>query len=184
MKFDLKAPCGNCPFRKTGAIELRPGRLEGIIKSLSDDHVTFPCHKTTEASGKGGDHVQACMGATAFMHRRGRLSILLRLAIRMRMVSVPDIESVYPHLLDDTRRQMRRIDARGRLKPVIYIKHDPWETARSHYFWRRVRCKDTMDFPYRREFSDEAEYCLDRYQIENADGSPKLLEYIQPQGRP
>lgn len=45
--YRLKRPCSNCPFLKEGAIELAPGRLHGIIEQLtSDDHSTFPCHKT------------------------------------------------------------------------------------------------------------------------------------------
>lgn len=40
-----KRPCSNCPFRCDGAaIELRPGRIEGIIKGLlADDFLTFTC---------------------------------------------------------------------------------------------------------------------------------------------
>ncbi|HBX5175140.1 TPA: hypothetical protein MH391_21585 [Klebsiella pneumoniae] len=30
----LKKPCANCPFKKEGAIELAPGRLEGIINDI------------------------------------------------------------------------------------------------------------------------------------------------------
>lgn len=52
--FSFKKPCGNCPFRKEGAIHLEPGRLQGIAQSLvADDHSTFPCHKTG-LSKKGG----------------------------------------------------------------------------------------------------------------------------------
>ena len=38
-----KRPCSNCPFRAdAGAIELRPGRLEGIVADLlQDDQQTF-----------------------------------------------------------------------------------------------------------------------------------------------
>lgn len=38
-----------------GAIELAPGRLDGIIEQLtSDDHSTFPCHKTLHCA-RGGE---------------------------------------------------------------------------------------------------------------------------------
>ncbi|MDF5404448.1 hypothetical protein P3681_25155, partial [Vibrio parahaemolyticus] len=33
----LKKPCANCPFRKEGAIELAPGRLEGIINDIVEN---------------------------------------------------------------------------------------------------------------------------------------------------
>jgi len=45
-----KRPCSNCPFRcDDDAIELRPGRLEGIIAGiLRNDMRTFVCHKTLD----------------------------------------------------------------------------------------------------------------------------------------
>lgn len=36
-EWDLPVPCGNCPFRKEGAIKLRPGRLKGIIRDILSD---------------------------------------------------------------------------------------------------------------------------------------------------
>lgn len=54
MNFNLKNSCKNCSFNKTGAIELAPGRLEGIIDHLlSDDKNHFQCHKTVH-SKRGG----------------------------------------------------------------------------------------------------------------------------------
>lgn len=38
--FRLKRPCENCPFLKEGAIELRPGRLQGIIDGLVNDDMS------------------------------------------------------------------------------------------------------------------------------------------------
>ncbi|WP_157657629.1 hypothetical protein [Burkholderia ubonensis] len=32
--FKLRRLCENCPFRKNGAIQLAPGRLEGIVEHL------------------------------------------------------------------------------------------------------------------------------------------------------
>ena len=45
-----KRPCSNCPFRCDGeGIELRPGRLEGIVADLlANDQHTFVCHKTLD----------------------------------------------------------------------------------------------------------------------------------------
>lgn len=54
MNFDMKKPCANCPFKKNGAIELRPGRLEGIVQSLKRDTNFFQCHKTVH-SKRGGE---------------------------------------------------------------------------------------------------------------------------------
>lgn len=47
--YALKKPCANCPFLKdqSKAIELQPGRVEGIIEGLLDGSASsFACHKT------------------------------------------------------------------------------------------------------------------------------------------
>lgn len=89
--FRLRKPCSNCPFRKEGAIELRPGRLTGIIAQLlDDDWSTFSCHKTTH-----GEHVEdedgsyqyeacgtesMCAGAIIYLEKAGRPTVGMRLA--------------------------------------------------------------------------------------------------------
>lgn len=78
----LKKPCANCPFRKEGAIELRPGRVEGIIKDLlKDDHNTFQCHKTTHTK-----QVAACYGAMTYLLKAGRPNIMMRLGLIFKML--------------------------------------------------------------------------------------------------
>lgn len=89
--FALKAPCGNCPFKITGAIELEPGRLDGIIEHLlNDDRSTFQCHKTVHAK-TGGDwdedgeycpsgNEAMCAGATIYLEKLARPTIGMRLA--------------------------------------------------------------------------------------------------------
>lgn len=74
----LKRPFANCPFLKKGAIELAPGRLEGITRDLvEDDHTPFQCHKTVH-SARGGKldedgsytasgHEAMCAGAAAYL---------------------------------------------------------------------------------------------------------------------
>ncbi|HEE9763390.1 MULTISPECIES: hypothetical protein [Pseudomonas] len=87
----LKRPCANCPFLKEGAIELAPGRLDGIIEGLlEDDHSSFQCHKTVH-SRKGGDrdedgnyrssgHEAMCAGAAAYLMNNNRPSVAMRFA--------------------------------------------------------------------------------------------------------
>ena len=72
-----KRPCLNCPFRNDGAgIDLRPGRIEGIVSDLlANDHTTFVCHKTLDKTRK------TCAGAVAVMSKLGRLPIIARLAL-------------------------------------------------------------------------------------------------------
>ena len=89
--FRLKAPCANCPFLKSGGIELNPGRLDGIkAHLLQDDYSSFYCHKTThftdEEEGEDSEGYNPsgkeahCAGAVAFLLSRGRPNIAMRLA--------------------------------------------------------------------------------------------------------
>lgn len=87
----LKKPCENCPFLTEGAIELAPGRLEGIIEQLlTDDYSTFQCHKTVH-SKRGGEwddngnytpsgHEAMCAGAAAVLMKRRRPTVAMRIA--------------------------------------------------------------------------------------------------------
>lgn len=89
--FKLKRPCENCPFLKVGAIELLPGRLEGIIDDLvSDDHTSFQCHKTVHNKRTGGEYDEdgkytasgresMCAGAMIYLEKLGRPSVAMRL---------------------------------------------------------------------------------------------------------
>lgn len=92
-EFALKKPCENCPFRREGAIRLRPGRMTGIINDmLENDHLGFSCHKTVHC-GKGGDWVELtgeyipsgnemqCAGASIFLLKQGRPSVVMRVAM-------------------------------------------------------------------------------------------------------
>ena len=77
----LRRPCDNCPFLKQGAIELAPGRLDGIIHGLQSDFTVFHCHKTVHSS-KGGEwdddgnyspsgNEALCMGSLAYAAKGG-----------------------------------------------------------------------------------------------------------------
>jgi len=95
--FAMKAPCGNCPFLREGAIALGPGRLDGIIAGLlQDDYSIFHCHKTVHHITKGGEwvadedgneqyvpsgHESACVGALVYSLKAGRPPVSLRLAL-------------------------------------------------------------------------------------------------------
>ncbi|KPG82229.1 hypothetical protein [Pseudomonas sp. RIT-PI-o] len=97
----LKRPCTNCPFLKQGAIELAPGRLDGIIAGLiEDDHSTFQCHKTVH-SARGGEwdddgnyapsgHESMCAGAAAYLLKHKRPTVGMRIAFAMGAASPTD----------------------------------------------------------------------------------------------
>ena len=68
MKFDLKRPCPNCPFRTDIAPYLTAARVEEITTAVIDQDQSFACHETTEYSEESGDleqveNSQFCAGA-------------------------------------------------------------------------------------------------------------------------
>ncbi|EHD8952103.1 hypothetical protein OCP19_004830 [Salmonella enterica subsp. enterica serovar Typhimurium] len=97
----LKKPCANCPFRKEGAIELAPGRLEGIINDIvENDMTTFHCHKTVHLKSGGewdeeGNYAPSgqesmCAGAAAYLMKIGRPTVAMRIAFAFGDAKVSD----------------------------------------------------------------------------------------------
>ena len=107
--FKLRRPCNNCPFLKTGAIELAPGRLEGIIDGLTkDDHSTFQCHKTVHNERTGGEwneegvyeasgQESMCAGAIIYLEKAGRPTVGMRLG---RAFGIYDPQKLMPSFQD------------------------------------------------------------------------------------
>lgn len=95
--YALKKPCANCPFIKDreAAIELQPGRVEGIIKSLIDGSASsFACHKTThsgewvetddgEETYQSSGKEQQCAGSLAVLEKIGHRTQLMQVMGRM-----------------------------------------------------------------------------------------------------
>lgn len=110
--FRLTKACSNCPFRKKGAIELAPGRLEGIVDELlSNDASSFPCHKTVHCS-KGGDfdeegeyiasgHESMCAGAAAYLMKVGRPTIGMRLAFFTKEITPSNWDAAMGEIIDE-----------------------------------------------------------------------------------
>lgn len=93
-QFAVKTPCANCPFRNDSkAIELQPGRREGIIERLlSGEDETFPCHATvyrpdSRNHDEEGNYrpvdVSVCSGAAALARKFGRDTTMVQLATRL-----------------------------------------------------------------------------------------------------
>lgn len=101
--FMLRRPCANCPFLKQGAIELAPGRLDGIVETLvSDDRSTFHCHKTVHNGRTGGEwddegnyaasgHESMCAGAMIYLEKLGRPTVGMRVGRVLGMYSPNDL---------------------------------------------------------------------------------------------
>lgn len=50
MKFDLKRPCKDCPFRSDIPGYLTKARAREIIDGITRGQATFSCHKTNDFS--------------------------------------------------------------------------------------------------------------------------------------
>ncbi|MDF8365095.1 MULTISPECIES: hypothetical protein [Achromobacter] len=96
----LKKPCADCPFRIEGAIDLAPGRLEGIIESLvENDQSSFQCHKTVHCD-KGGrwledgyqpsGHEGMCAGAAAYLMKLGQPTVTMRVGFALGVAKPSD----------------------------------------------------------------------------------------------
>ncbi|XJV85012.1 hypothetical protein AB3469_39505 (plasmid) [Burkholderia anthina] len=108
VHFKLRKPCENCPFLRQGAIEIAPGRLDGIIEQLvTDDQSTFQCHKTVHGP-KGGNwddegkyHASGdesmCAGAMIYLEKLGRPTVGMRLG---RVFGVYNPERLRPAFSD------------------------------------------------------------------------------------
>lgn len=91
MKFDLKRPCANCPFRFDVPGYLNQARAEEIADALLYSDQTFSCHKTVDYSEYDGDegcHIpteaeQHCAGALIFLEHQERPNQLMRIFERI-----------------------------------------------------------------------------------------------------
>lgn len=96
--FALRRPCANCPFLKVGAIPLRPGRVEGIIKQLTtDDQSTFPCHKTTHKPGKTPSY---CVGALVYLDKAKSPNVAMRLGVALGMYDPDALTPCYDDVIE------------------------------------------------------------------------------------
>lgn len=80
MKFNLKKPCSNCPFRKDCMKGwLGKERTEDIVNTILNDG-TFACHKTTEV--KDEKEYSHCAGALILLDKeKGYFAnVMVRLA--------------------------------------------------------------------------------------------------------
>jgi hypothetical protein len=109
--FKLRKPCENCPFLKQGAIDLAPGRLDGIIEQLvTDDYSTFHCHKTVHGP-KGGDwddegnyrasgDESMCAGAMIYLEKLGRTTVAMRLGRALGVYNPDRLRSAFADVID------------------------------------------------------------------------------------
>ncbi len=126
-----KRPCSNCPFRcDDDAIELRPGRLEGIIAGLlRNDMSTFVCHKTLDTQR------MTCAGAVAVMAKLGCLPVIARLGLVHEVITKADIEAskqlvIYPSDLNLKLEQGKISHGQSQAKGRALGKPPQWPVLR------------------------------------------------------
>lgn len=116
VNLNVKRSCANCPFRKQGAIELHPGRLEGIVGDLlADDRTPFLCHKTVYREGNEGEVVvdedgneeslpgpksSVCAGSMVFLHKLGQPNVAMRLGYALKMITPEDLDAQRDQIIE------------------------------------------------------------------------------------
>lgn len=84
MKFDLKSPCSNCPFRKDINPYLNKARVRDLEKSLISKQESFVCHKTSHKLGAPKDKDENhCAGALIVMEKENKPNQMMRIAERL-----------------------------------------------------------------------------------------------------
>lgn len=94
MKFDLTAPCSNCPFRTDVPFYLHSERAEQIADALVNKGQTFQCHKTLkydeDRTDDDGDPIvlrtpddQHCAGAAIMLEHMNRPNQWMQICERL-----------------------------------------------------------------------------------------------------
>jgi hypothetical protein len=98
VKYDLKNPCDNCPFRKDVSPYIRPARAEEIADALLSGRMTFSCHKTTTEKGRSNHHPKAqhCAGALIVLEKMGKSHQMMRIAERLGFYNYKELDMQAP----------------------------------------------------------------------------------------
>lgn len=116
MNLAMKKPCLNCPFLASGGIDLRPGRLEQIARSMvADDRTPFLCHKTVYGKNSSGRHEEdedgqdsyiagkndsVCAGSMIFLLKVGAPNVAMRMGAALKMIDFKDLEKSSEMIID------------------------------------------------------------------------------------
>jgi hypothetical protein len=97
MRFNLRRPCENCPFRSDIAGYLDPRRAIEIANAL--ERKTFACHKTTGADGRrrrARVDQEHCAGAILSQLKSGVQGDMVQLAERMGLLDLDKLDRAAP----------------------------------------------------------------------------------------
>ncbi|MET4238599.1 DUF6283 family protein [Bradyrhizobium sp. RT10b] len=100
MKFDLRRPCDNCPFRSDVKFPLEVERVEEIVQAITEKDLTFACHKTTRFDPETGETVrspkeQHCAGALIMLEKMQRPNQMMRISERLGFYDRTKLEMNY-----------------------------------------------------------------------------------------
>lgn len=104
MRFDLRKPCPQCPFRPAAGAFLHVERAREIAQAVTEGNVTFSCHKhlhgreRSNGSYNPGHGDQMCAGAMAFVEKLGAANQMLQIAERL---GIRDPNRLLPEALAD-----------------------------------------------------------------------------------
>jgi hypothetical protein len=111
VNLNMKKPCADCPFLKEGAIDLREGRLDGIIETLMNDQNHFLCHKTVHCKS-GGDWDEdtgkyqhsgsesQCVGSMVYLLKAGRPNVSMRMGAALKMLSYDNLKAQFNEIIE------------------------------------------------------------------------------------
>jgi len=110
MRFNLKRPCANCPFRKDAQGYLDPERAREIAMTKG----TFACHKTITHDEETGDGITGpdsshCAGYLIMREKLNKPSRMMRIAERLGMYDHTALDMSAP--VFDSVREM--VEAQG-----------------------------------------------------------------------
>jgi len=88
MMFNLKSPCGNCPFRTDVLFYLHNERVDEILRDCVEGDNHFYCHKTTHHDDEDGDYnpnmkEQMCAGFMIMSEKLELPSQMMRIGERI-----------------------------------------------------------------------------------------------------
>lgn len=115
--FDLRSPCSDCPFLKTGGIRLTRGRVREIARCFTDSQgAVFHCHKTVTHDDNDDDggtittgNEQVCAGGLIFADKQGKANQGMRIAMRLRLFN-PDALTGRDRVFDSLAAMLRTAD--------------------------------------------------------------------------
>jgi hypothetical protein len=105
MKFDLKRPCQDCPFRSDRHFGLLPDRVRQILGDERKGRQwwpasSFPCHKTIDYRDDDSTHVpqtaQQCAGVMIILTREGRPNDAMQIGERFKRCDPKGLDMTAP----------------------------------------------------------------------------------------